>query len=146
MRKWHETGSNFERRLDEFGAKVRAFFAFIWYVGWIFVAVLVATVWLGPGDTWMDTLWYSVKYKVNIDQVHMGTKPKDCDWGHAPLGDKGCHFTATVIAYNTAGYTVPAIAWQKQLDTTGLIPLTGSNPASDQTIKSVEVRWARVMD
>jgi hypothetical protein len=137
-------------RLDEFGANVRAFFAFIGtlglYGGWIFVAVLVATVWLGPGDTWMDSIWYSAKYKVSLDQVNIGIKPKDCDWGHAPLGDKGCHFQATVIAYNAARYIVPAIAWQKEqkeFDTTGLTLL---NPADDLKIKSIEVRWTKVAD
>jgi hypothetical protein len=133
---------------------VRDFFAFIWYVGWIFGAVLAATVWLGPGDTWMDALWYSVKYKVSLDQVHMNVKPTDCDWGRAPLGSKGCHFKATVIAYNTAGYMVggdnapktPAITKQKELDTTGLTPLTESTPTYDLKIKSVEVRWAKVTD
>ena len=137
-------------RLDEFVANVKSVCVFIWYVGLAFGVVFAMAVWFGPvGISWLDwmnVIWYSVKYEVSIDQVHMGTKPTDCDWGHAPLGDKGCHFQATVIAYNTAGYIVPAIAWKKELDTTGLIPLTGSNPADDLKIKSVEVRWTKVMD
>jgi hypothetical protein len=139
-------------RLDEFVANVKSVCVFVWYVGLAFGVVFAMAVWFGPvGISWLDwmnVIWYSVKYEVSLDQVHMGTKPRDCDWGHAPLGDKGCHFKAVVVAYNAAGYMVGVDDAPKTpaLDTTGLTPVPNQLLPANLKIKSVGVRWTKVTD
>lgn len=53
-----------------------------------------------------DATWYAVEYQVSPDKIHVDAKPKDCDFMHAPLGEKGCHYEAAAAAYNTAGEVV----------------------------------------
>lgn len=55
---------------------------------------------------WSNALWYSVQYGVGFDDVQTDAKPKDCDFIHAPLGDKGCSYKAHVRVYNADGVLV----------------------------------------
>ncbi|WP_439408795.1 hypothetical protein ACNJX9_11255 [Bradyrhizobium sp. DASA03076] len=70
-----------------------------------FLFGLVA-LWFFAPDSWTNALWYGVKYQVGFDKVQTSTKPKDCDFMHAPLGDKGCSYKAHVKAYNASGALV----------------------------------------
>ena len=68
----------------------------------IFLLIAVisgGTYWAGG----INKVWYSVAYKVSPDHVQVDAKPKDCDFMHAPLGDKDCHYEAVVEAYNAKG-------------------------------------------
>ena len=56
--------------------------------------------------SWTNAVWYGVEYKVSPGDVHTDDKPKDCDFMHAPLGDKGCSYKAYVKAYNVGGVLV----------------------------------------
>jgi hypothetical protein len=47
--------------------------------------------WVAP-----DKYTYAIEYDVNSDNVFVEKKPKDCDWDHAPVGGKGCHYKKTV--------------------------------------------------
>jgi hypothetical protein len=76
--------------------------------GWgnlIFIAVIGYFLFLFP-TSWENAVWYAVKYKVGMDKVITDTKPKDCDFMHAPLGAKGCSYEAQVNVYNAAGVLV----------------------------------------
>ncbi len=53
-----------------------------------------------------NATWYAVEYKVSTSKVHIDTEPKDCDFMHAPLGNKECLYEAAVAAYNAAGEVV----------------------------------------
>jgi hypothetical protein len=47
----------------------------------------------------LPTHWkirYVAMYHVSANEVLVQDKPKLCDWGHAPIGDKGCHYEAVV--------------------------------------------------
>lgn len=55
---------------------------------------------------WSNSLWYSVQYGVGFDDVRTDAKPNDCDFMHAPLGDKGCSYKAHVKVYNADGVPV----------------------------------------
>jgi hypothetical protein len=60
------------------------------WVGLLIFGWLVIFVWL-PDMWWIKTrisLWYSVAY----DQVTIEKQPKDCNFFHAPLGGKDCHY------------------------------------------------------
>ena len=68
--------------------------------GWIRCSVLVATAacfyWLGPSV-------YSIKYAVSADKIYLDPRPTDCDFWHAPLGKKGCHYQRMVVARYAKG-------------------------------------------
>jgi hypothetical protein len=63
--------------------------------GWIrvsfFVAITACFYWFGPSV-------YSIKYAVSADKIYLDPKPPDCDFWHAPVGNKGCHYQSVVIA------------------------------------------------
>jgi hypothetical protein len=65
----------------------------------VIAALIAANYWAGG----IQKAWYSVRYMVLPDHVRMDAEPKDCDFMHAPLGDKGCHYEAAVAAYNAEG-------------------------------------------
>lgn len=56
--------------------------------------------------SWSNSLWYSVQYGVGFSDVHTQAKPSDCDFISAPLGAKGCSYTAKVKVYNADGLLV----------------------------------------
>jgi hypothetical protein len=63
--------------------------------GWIWSSILVVIFtciyWVGPSV-------YSIKYAVSADKIYVDPKPTNCDFWHAPLGKKGCHYQRVVIA------------------------------------------------
>jgi hypothetical protein len=40
--------------------------------------------------------WYAVKYDVPVSHVIVEPEPHDCDFLHAPIGDKDCHYLEVV--------------------------------------------------
>jgi hypothetical protein len=62
-----------------------------WFWGFVFVAMAACFYWLGPSV-------YSIKYAVSAEKIYVDPKPTDCDFWHAPLGRKGCHYQRVVIA------------------------------------------------
>jgi len=71
------------------------------------LAIIGAGIWWILPDRWTDPIKYSLVYdKVNSNNVVYSEKPKDCDFIHAPLGDKGCHYKKVVRGLNAAGYRV----------------------------------------
>jgi len=62
-----------------------------WFWGFVFVAMAVCFYWLDPSV-------YSIKYAVSADKIYVDPKPTDCDFWHAPVGKKGCHYQRVVIA------------------------------------------------
>jgi hypothetical protein len=101
--------------------------------------------------SWTNGVWYGV----NIGSVHTDAKPNDCDFMHAPLGDKGCSYKAHAEAYNAAGVLVGGEGAPKYgHDTkTGrpIISYDGGKtwdwyPADavpDKTVASVRVFWLK---
>ena len=50
---------------------------------------------------WLPDMWWSKTriswwYGVSTDQVTIEKKPADCNFFHAPLGDKDCHYDPQV--------------------------------------------------
>jgi hypothetical protein len=58
-----------------------------------FVAGAAYVFWVGP-----SVLWYAVEYKVSPKKIQIDSKPADCDFWHAPVGFKGCHYERSVVA------------------------------------------------
>jgi hypothetical protein len=127
-------------------------------LGVMWLGLMAWLLWPGNGDHWNDTLWWSVKYRVNYSGVHISPKPADCDFLHAPLGIKGCSFKSRVSAYNAAGNFVggddapkygndaqtgrPIISWDNG-KTWDWYP---ASTTPDKTVQTVEVRWTKVTD
>jgi hypothetical protein len=102
--------------------------------------------------------WYCAKYQVTPDKIHVDAKPKDCDFLHAPLGIKGCHYEADVNAYNAEGMLVggdhapkygrdsktrkPVVSW----DDGKTWEWMASADAPNTNIVSIGVSWVRVTD
>jgi hypothetical protein len=68
--------------------------------GVFFILAVGVGLFLYSDSSWSNSLWYSFKYDVGFYNVQTETKPKDCDFIHAPLGDKGCSYKAHVRVYN----------------------------------------------
>ena len=62
-----------------------------WIWAAVFVAITACFSWVGPSV-------YSIKYALSADKIYLDPKPPDCDFWHAPVGNKGCHYQSVVIA------------------------------------------------
>ena len=69
-------------------------------LGCLFILALLAFgVWFGIWGK-DSALRYSVQYKTDRDRVTVDRKPTDCDFMHAPLGRKDCHYVKRVFVAN----------------------------------------------
>jgi hypothetical protein len=125
------------------------------------VIAVVAFIWIadsvGTSD-WFNKGWYSLRYFVSPTEIHVGVRPQDCDFMHAPLGSKGCRYDAAVSAYNAAGDLVggegapeysrdsktgkPIISWDNGKTWTWMAVAD----LPDQKIKNVNVSWVKHPD
>jgi hypothetical protein len=124
------------------------------FIGYLVIAVIAGWLYFAG----FNETWYAVEYHVSPGKIHIDTKPKDCDFMHAPLGDKGCHYEAAAAAYNAAGEVVggddapkyshdsktgkPIISWDKGKS---WVWFTGAD-IPDTKINSVVVTWSKVTD
>jgi hypothetical protein len=62
---------------------------------WLFLWVVV----FSPTSTniTLNKLWYSASTSASWDDIHVEPQPTDCDWGHAPIGNKACSYTKQVL-------------------------------------------------
>ncbi len=80
-------------RLDQIEEAVKANHS---NLGWVLGIVLVWFALAGFSDLWNSKLRFSMFYSVDYDQVTIQKKPTDCDFFHAPIGDKDCHYEKVV--------------------------------------------------
>ena len=82
------------------------------------IGVSTWVIWGFLPDSFRDSVWYSVKYDVSRDRVHEDKRPADCDWGHAPIGDKGCHYDQQIETLkNDRGVVTDVfVGWNKVTD------------------------------
>jgi hypothetical protein len=108
----------------------------------VFLLVIVGAfgliVWTILPDRLTDKIKYSAEYSVEPSQIHWNDKPTDCDFMHAPLGEKSCHYKKTVSAYNAAG---DLVGEDEEGKTRSVVP---GNPRPK--IKSIEIGWIKVTD
>ncbi len=101
------------------------------------LAIIGAGIWWILPDSWTDPIKYSWIYdKVTSSNVLYTEKPKDCDFMHAPLGDKGCHYKKVVNGFNAAGYLI--VCYNS--------PCSSNNKQTDNVVVKVEVDWLKVTD
>lgn len=128
-------------------------FSFGGLIGWIVFALIV---WFILPASWTDPFLYSTVYQINSDEVHRSDRPTDCDFMHAPLGDKGCSYKKMVTAYNAAGNAVGgdnAPIYNKNTDNNTIVSyddgktwqlLGTSRP--DSKVAKVEIYWVKATD
>jgi hypothetical protein len=76
------------------------------------VFILATTFPAQAADALTDKVWYSARYGVDVDRVHVEAKPEDCDYYYAPVGNKGCHYEEVVTTFDRVGNPVVG-AWGK---------------------------------
>lgn len=122
------------------------------------IAIATALIYVGIYAIGGSQSWYSILYRVPASKVQIKTRPKDCDFMHAPMGDKGCHYVARVYVYNADGNLIagdeaprysydnktrkPIISWDKGQTW----DWTSGSDIPDQNADSVIVSWSKVND
>jgi hypothetical protein len=67
---------------------------------WVFVFIFALASWEGSKlDRWTDRAWYSMYYSADWSNVNINKRPPDCDFLHAPLGSKGCHYKKQKLVF-----------------------------------------------
>jgi hypothetical protein len=90
-------------------------------VVWV-IAVIAYWFWNEPTALWYSikdptVLWYAAEYEVSPDKVHIVPKPTDCDFWHAPVGFKDCHYEKRVTQVGpNAPYDPVWVSWVKKSD------------------------------
>ena len=136
-------------------AQTRTDFSFGTLINLIIFALIVYVI---LPASWTDPFLYSTEYSIDSDQVHRNTRPTDCDFIHAPLGDKGCHYKKMVTAYNAAGNAVAGDGAPRYSTNTIGNPIVSyddgkkwqlppvDTPVPDLKVKTVQIDWTRVTD
>ena len=65
-------------------------------LSWVWVVIIVWLVVTGIANLWYSKWRDSWWYNVGSDQITVAKKPTDCDFLHAPLGNKGCRYERQV--------------------------------------------------
>ena len=78
------------------------------------LVVQEGAMWLAPESKF----GYAAKYELPDDKVYVQSKPHDCEWGKAPIGNKYCHFEKSVITDKDSHGKVTAVYvnWEKVQD------------------------------
>ena len=74
--------------------------------GLLTFAALIWCIVLAVDNSTVKTVWYAAEYQISTGKIHVDAKPQDCNFMHAPLGNKDCHYESVVTAYNAAGELV----------------------------------------
>ncbi len=105
-----------------------------------------------------DVLYYSWKYKISSDHVHISKKPIDCDYYFAPVGYKGCQYKSVAKAYDKQGWLIAgdgAAIYSHDTKTGKPIvsddngktwELIDPDDVPDPKVNSVVVSWVKVPD
>ena len=117
-----------------------------WVWGSVFVGIAACSYWIGPNV-------YAIKYSVSADRVFVDPKPTDCDFWHAPLGTKECHYERIVTASYAKGGARADYRYDPKTDQ--LIDLRTNEKASDirpgerdtdARFDSVLISWVKKSD
>jgi hypothetical protein len=70
--------------------------------GYFGVVLFGLFVWLvffdGWREVWYSRLGYAWAYDIPYNNVNFAKRPHDCDFMTAPLGEKHCHYSSTIVA------------------------------------------------
>ena len=89
------------------------------FLSWGLLALVIGVpaflIWLITPNSVRYPSLYSWKYSVPFSSVHVDRQPKDCEWSHAPIGDKDCHYKKDVetVRNDSGRITDIWITWKK---------------------------------
>lgn len=127
--------------------------AFLMVVSWVLVAGLGWAInWRGARATpfltyvALDSKWaYVLAYHVDDDQVFVESEPSDCDFLHAPLGSKSCHYErqiSVMLRDQRTGELLKASPLDEMPGSRGVGPDGRSLPV----VLEIHMRWLRVQE
>jgi hypothetical protein len=71
-----------------------------WGAVWFFLAIMFFVNWEGSKlDRWTNRVWYSLYYNARWGDVDINKRPLDCDFLHAPIGNKGCSYKKSKLLF-----------------------------------------------
>ncbi|MFZ0803009.1 MAG: hypothetical protein WBQ09_11650 [Terriglobales bacterium] len=81
-------------KLDNLGQRsgIGLWLIVIWFLLWPTVTPVT-----------LNKVWYGLTSGVGYSHVLVTRQSTDCDWGHAPLGSKGCRYDKQVAKLNRLG-------------------------------------------
>ncbi len=82
----------------------------------VMLAIPCWFIWAITPDSIRYPFVYQFQYDVKYDDVHVDKRPNDCEWGHAPIGDKDCHYEK-FVSYTPALLGQAAqvfVTWEKK--------------------------------
>jgi hypothetical protein len=124
----------------------------------VWIGIVGFFIWIVLPDSQTAPWKYEVIYNLDSNKIHYTEKPKDCDFLHAPLGDKGCHYKKIIIGFNAAGDVVLAddvIYGSKNKTGEPIASLNGGKTWVDKgapiaphdlKVSSVEINWVKTTD
>jgi len=86
----------------------------LWYLVVLF-GIVGWLIWICVPISVEYPILYALEYNTDSSRVHYEREPVDCDWGHAPIGDKDCHYERHVSPKYAGDGTVTDVfvTWEK---------------------------------
>lgn len=119
-----------------------------WFYVIVFLSVFLGLPAWGVWSICPDGIKYGLLYQVGRSNVHVEKQPSDCDWGHAPIGDKGCHYDKQVstVLWATSTTGLPILSSDDGKTWSTFTPQAGVAVPRDPTVKEVYVSWEKKED
>jgi hypothetical protein len=116
----------------------------VWLFGLPLFLLLIA--WAGAWELLPDEwrLKYTVRFFVSSDNVTVQARPTDCDFFHAPVGEKSCHYERAIstVTWDNSATGHPMVSYDD-----GKTWAAGDPPPNAKLpIEYVYVSWNKVED
>ena len=121
-------------------------------------ALIVWTFMSLSGIVWHSKLRYALQYDTGVREVNVATKPHDCEFWAAPLGNKYCHYERRISTLRWATSTdgQPIVSydegkiWNTYRPDNGvtvqITPGNGVTVQKNSTVENVYVAWEKKED
>jgi hypothetical protein len=99
-------------------------------------------------SAWHSKWRYAAQYQVSTNAVHKADEPHDCSFMTAPLGEKHCHYDATVSTLRWATSTTqqPIASFDEGKTWSVFTPDVGKVVPQGDTVEEVFVGWDKKSD
>jgi hypothetical protein len=110
--------------------------------------VIVISLWSVLSDAWHSKYRYALWYGIGTEKVYLETRPHDCAFLAAPLGEKYCHYDSSVSTVRWAtSQTGNAILSNDEGKTwTTFSPDPGIVVPQHSTVEAVYITWDKKED
>jgi hypothetical protein len=114
---------------------------FVYIIGYYVLFIL-------PPSIWHAQWRYAIEYGVASSDVHAETKPHDCNFLAAPLGNKYCHYERLVstLRWSTSTTGNPIASFDEGKTWNIFTPDPKDMVPKYSTVESVYVNWEKKED